>query len=143
MASCDICDSEFASENGVKIHKSRVHDVPWKDKETLREMYIEKEMSTCDIAAEFDVSRSAICDSLEKHEIETRSKSEAKGGYDFSEDQLNELYHQKGHSTTEIGEMFDLDPSNVLRQMQTYGIETREDFFSKEKNIPIGRAGLI
>jgi DNA-binding transcriptional regulator LsrR (DeoR family) len=71
MPECDVCGSDFDSEKATKVHKTRVHDVPWRDEDTLRELYIDKEMSTVEIADKFDVSRTTVCKGLEINGIES------------------------------------------------------------------------
>jgi transposase-like protein len=50
------------------------NDYLWRDEETLREMYIEKEMSTRGIADELGCGSRTVSDWLNKHNIETRGR---------------------------------------------------------------------
>lgn len=52
---------------------------PWQDNETLRELYVDKRMSTIKVAEHFDndITDSGIRYWLNKHDIERRSRSEA------------------------------------------------------------------
>lgn len=51
-------------------------DYPWKDKERLEELYLDKRMSTTQIADEMDCSRSTIGEWLDKYGIPRRSQGE-------------------------------------------------------------------
>ena len=52
-------------------------DRPWHDKELLRRMYFDREMSQADIAEEFDTVSCVISDWFIRHNIETPSYAEA------------------------------------------------------------------
>ena len=54
-------------------------DKPWQDRETLRELYVEKRMSSIKIAEHFDddITDAGIRYWIDKHGIEKRSRSEA------------------------------------------------------------------
>ena len=54
-------------------------DKPWQDRETLRELYVDKRMSTIEIAEHFDndITDAGIGYWIDKHGIEKRSRSEA------------------------------------------------------------------
>jgi len=123
MPECDVCGESFDSDMGVSVHKGRVHGSPLDDEEKLRELYVEEELSGYEIAERLDVGNTQVYKRLREYGIEGRSRSEAQGGPDFTEEQLRELHHEKGLYTTEIAEMFDIDPSNVTRWMQRLGVE--------------------
>lgn len=54
-------------------------DKPWQDRETLRELYVDKRMSTIEIGDHFDndITDAGIGYWIDKHGIEKRSRSEA------------------------------------------------------------------
>lgn len=97
-----------------------------KNEEVVRELYHEERMSTRDIARKFDVDPATAYYWVDKHGIETRDRSESQGGASFDEEQLRRLYVEEEMTTIEIGEKFGVDPSNVSRAMQKFGIESRE-----------------
>jgi len=74
---CRFCDrDDFVSRKGKKQHEGREHHRPYKDEDTLRELYIEKGMGICKIAENFDVAGKTIQDWMEKHDIDTRGRLE-------------------------------------------------------------------
>jgi transposase-like protein len=58
-------------------------DCPWRDENVLRDMYVEKEMSTHDIADQLGCSPPTVFNWLQKHEIETRSRGNNYVGHYF------------------------------------------------------------
>lgn len=45
---------------------------PWRDKDTLKELYVERQMSCMEIADEFDISSTTVTRWLRKHDINVR-----------------------------------------------------------------------
>ena len=72
-------------------------DAPWKDKQTLRKLYVEDEMAIEDIADKFDCSPQPIRTWLEKFDIDV-SANDPDAKYRDGE-LLEELYWSKGLST--------------------------------------------
>ena len=79
MPGCDVCGREFGSNKGVANHKSQSHNrmEPWHDEATLRQMYVDKRMSTREIADELDCGSKTIKRWLKKTGVGTRSMSES------------------------------------------------------------------
>lgn len=85
---CSVTEStlsNWAQRHGVN-HRRREYDLsdvtipserPWADADLMQTLYHEKEMSTTAIAAELDCSTGGVNNWLKKHQIETRSRSEA------------------------------------------------------------------
>lgn len=54
-----------------------VRQYPWRDEELMREMYLDKVMTTNEIADELDCSNATISTWLKNHDIETRTKMQS------------------------------------------------------------------
>jgi len=62
---------------GVDIRNRGQKPQPWTDYETMYQLYVEQEMSTKKIAKKFDTYSPTISRWLNRHDIETRGRSEA------------------------------------------------------------------
>jgi len=102
----------------------------WKDRDWLYEQYVVQQRSTNNIAEDFDVNPGAISYWIKKHDIGTRSKSEARSDGDVTklhdEEWARDEYVEKERSTVDIGEELDVSPSTVRRWLDEHGIETRD-----------------
>jgi hypothetical protein len=56
-------------------------DYPWRDPEVLRDLYVDEEMSTIEVADELGTKSGTISKWLDRHDIEARSISEAMTKY--------------------------------------------------------------
>ena len=104
-------------------------DAPWKDKQTLRKLYVEDEMAIEDIADKFDCSPQPIRTWLEKFDIDV-SANDPDAKYRDGE-LLEELYWSKGLSTVEISERLDCSKHSVQNWMERHGIQTRKSNHDK------------
>jgi len=59
-------------------------DTPWRDEETLRELYFEEGMTQQEIADELDCGGPTVSQWFQRHDIETRSSSTWQGDTDTS-----------------------------------------------------------
>jgi len=77
---CDVCGSSFDSYKAMRVHKSRAGHMekPWRDKEKLQELYVEKRLGSNEIADRLGCGQTAILDALKDFNIQTRSLSESK-----------------------------------------------------------------
>lgn len=73
-AECDICGRQFASERGVKVHKTATHnnDKPYTDEETLRELYWGEGLSMDKVGERLGADKDRIDYWMGVHGIETR-----------------------------------------------------------------------
>lgn len=126
MSECEICGDDFASDHGVDVHKARTHDTPLNNEEKLRELYVDEELSGHEIAEKIDVAPTNVYQRLDSYGIERRSRSEAQGGPDFTEEELRELYHEEDLYATEIAERVGIDHSCVIRWLQRYDIDLKD-----------------
>lgn len=97
-------------------------DIPEKD---LRELYLEKEMSSNKIADKFGCSKSTILKRLKKYNIPRRKKG-PKRRDDITKEILEKLYIKEELSTREIAEKLDTGRSTVYSKLKKYEIQTRD-----------------
>jgi DNA-binding CsgD family transcriptional regulator len=98
-----------------------------KNKNWLREQYVEQGKSTYEIADMADCGADTVLRHLNKHGIETRTR---KGGPPApskvkNKNWLREQYVERRKSTLEIADMIDCTDSTVRRSLIENGIETR------------------
>jgi predicted transcriptional regulator len=78
---CAVCGRACASANAYARHDNTIHnrrgETPWHDPDVLEELYLERRLSTTQIADELGCSRSTAHGALKEHEIKTRSRGEA------------------------------------------------------------------
>lgn len=122
MIECPDCYRVFNSERGMKTHRGKSHS-GYKSEERLRELYIEKRLSTYEISEKINIAPTNVAKLLREYGIPRRNKSEAQGGYKFTKEELEELYYGKGLSTVDIAKEYDMDSSCVSRQMERRGVE--------------------
>lgn len=74
------CDRAFDTEQGMCVHRGISHpeDLPWKDHEALKRLYVDEELSEEEIANRWGCGSTTIGTQLEKANIESRGVSEAK-----------------------------------------------------------------
>lgn len=72
---CAICGVDFDSQRALSVHESKGHDEPYKDKEVLKQLYVDDRMSARDVAKKFDVHMSTILRWLENHGIERHDRN--------------------------------------------------------------------
>jgi len=96
---CDECGQEFDSYTAMRVHQSRVGHMekPWRDKERLRELYVEKKMSGYDIAEELGCGENAVYSALDDYGIERRSQGETKRHKLNKEPACYRTHHRDGY----------------------------------------------
>jgi len=100
----------------------RHNEQPWHDKETLEELYHDKDMSTREIGEKYGVSDVAIRYWLDKHDIDSKPKSkEILEQYD-----IEKLYHEDELTQKEIAEHCGVAKKQVYQYMDENNIETRD-----------------
>lgn len=78
---CEYCDFTAATEKGVFSHEGQSHpeELPWRDEELLRELYIEKGLPYSKVGEILGCGRTTVRYWLKKHGIEIRpSKADQK-----------------------------------------------------------------
>lgn len=94
-------------------------DTPWRDPETLRQLYVGEKLSTGQIGDRFGVTSQTVRKYLDRYGIERPRPWDDR-------DTLRELYHGKMLNQREIGELFDVSADAIRRAMQRHGVEVRD-----------------
>jgi hypothetical protein len=94
----------------------------YRDKETLKTLYVEQRLDQSEIADQFNVSQGTISRWINRHNI-NRPLDDA--------DYLKEMYHEEGMPLSEIADEIGCWPGSVGKAMERHGIERRVS--SKEK----------
>jgi len=94
---------------------------PWRDENLLYELYIEKEMTTTQIAVRFDCNVSTVSRWLNKYDIDRDRPWR-------DEEILRKLYVDKGMTSEQIADKFGVGSTTVQRNLKKNGIETRKSW---------------
>lgn len=120
---CAYCEESFDSKQGLRIHEGYNHDLPYKDEETMRQLYVDECKSINQIAEEFDVGSTTIEQWINKHGIETRdSGGKANDAAYKDPDTLRELYVQEELTRAEMAERLDCTMGDVRYHMEKHDI---------------------
>lgn len=99
-----------------------------RDKEWLRNQYIEREKSTYDIADELNVSDVIVSKWLRKNDIETRDSYQERAGEDIEllhdKEWLQNEYHENGKTLYDIAEICDCAPQTVRYWIHRHEMDT-------------------
>lgn len=68
---CPECGDTFETEKNMKIHCSRAHEQPWKNKETLERLYHGEGLDQAEIADKLGCDRTTIIKWMDEFDIET------------------------------------------------------------------------
>lgn len=121
---CPICGETFDSKQGVSIHKGYKHELPHKDEDTMRELYVDEQMSIPEIAEELDAGTTTIETWLDKHGIDTRDRGGKPDDAAYKDPELlEELYVRKDLSRKEIAKRLDCTIGDVRYQTEKHGLE--------------------
>lgn len=109
------------------------------DNDLIKEMYVDRKMSTTQIAKEFNCTHRSILLRLKKMGIERRSFSEGvflscgeERPIEFdSYETMYDLYVTQDMPKSKIGEMFGVSPACVGRALKNLGIHVRDNTESK------------
>lgn len=97
----------------------------WQDESRLRQMYVEREMSTYDIAEEMECSRVTVSNWLSKFGIDIRGRQPDSCALE-DESLSRELYVEQGRSLSGVTEEVGTTVWKVRYWLDRHGIETRE-----------------
>lgn len=113
-------------------------DGPWRDEETLRELYHDKGWGATTIAEELGCDKKTIYNWLDRHDIETReSTHDINRGWRDAE-LLEELYWDQDLSCKEIADKLDTREGTITKWLLRHDIETKDHSGS---NHPFWRGG--
>ena len=109
-------------------------DRPWTDEDRLRELYWEQEMSQYDIADELGCSPRTVRTWMEKHNIETRSTSDAVKVSEPSNSEtpwrskqtLEKLYCEQDMSITQVAAELNCGHNTIHRWLQKHNIDIED-----------------
>ena len=116
MSECPICGEKFQSETAVGLHRQQSHDVPWRDKEKLHNLYVEKGLEKQEIAERWDCSGPTIGRWVEKHGLKRKFKQE---------DWLIEMYVDEGMKISEMADLANCTQPPIMRRLEELGVEKR------------------
>ncbi|AFH21445.1 hypothetical protein OSG_eHP1_00075 [environmental Halophage eHP-1] len=117
-------------------------DTRYKDPDVLKQLYVERGLSIDEVAEELDATRNKVHYQLEKHDIDRRNEGGVFEDAEWrSKSTLKELYHDRGLSTLEIADRYDVTPSGVSKRMNELGIEKRQSYRHKEPSITLNQHG--
>jgi len=91
---------------------------PWRDKDKLKNLYIEEGLNTSEVAQELNVSRGTVRRWLSKHNLSKRRERPWR-----DESLLRELYVDEGLETVEVAEKFDCHPDTVRTWLIRHDID--------------------
>lgn len=127
---CSTCGKVLSSERGRDSHVEQVHGREYHDEELLRELYVEQGLSSMDISERFDVTDTTIRHNLKRYNIPVRSTQEShwmKSPPELRDkEKLQELYHGKGLTNTEIANRVGVSGSTVTMWRHRHGIDANE-----------------
>jgi len=120
---------------------------PWWNGETLRDMYVQREMSQQEIADELGCSASTVRNHLDKNNIDTRAGgSQGRSEFPYrDESTLREMYVQREMSTYEIAEELCCAQTTVRNWLSKHDVEMRSisDYCPDHALMRINRAGYV
>jgi len=120
--------SKYLREYGISTRSKNDYTAgPWRDKETLQELYVERTLSTHEIAEKLGCDATAVQRWLKKHDIGTRSEG---SGLDRDapwkdKDTLREMYVGEKMSTYEIANYFGVSDGTIGMWLDRHGISRR------------------
>lgn len=144
---CPYCEESFDSPKSLGGHKRWNHDLPWEDKDNLKELYVDEQLSIPEIADKWDAGTTTIEEWLEKHGIDTRDRGGKPDDAAYKDpERLRELYRHEDLSRKAIAERLDCTVGDVRYQLEKHGIEKKskpwhDEALLREKceqeNIPV------
>jgi len=142
---CPECGESFDRRRTMHSHAAQLHgdeftdEMPWRDENTLIELYHGEQMNTQEIADELGCAATTIRKWMDRNNIEARSMSEVwqiiehphkSGRHNTPEELLDgewlrEQYHDLEKNAAEIAEMLECTEGTVRRWRDKHGIERR------------------
>ena len=94
---------------------------PWRDRETLKSEYIDKDKSQEELAEKWGCAQPTVGKWVVRHDLQ---KSERRPWND--KEALEEMYHGRRMSSREIAEEFGVESSTIRRSMKRLGVNLRD-----------------
>lgn len=101
-------------------------------KRELKSLYLDKKLSTSEIAEKFSCSKNTIVKRLHAYNIPFRGERVS-----IPRDELKNLYVEEKKTTYEIAKRFDCGPNTVLNRLRDYGISVRESGQLKKEDYEV------
>lgn len=97
------------------------------DYNLIKKLYLNKQLSSKDIAEQFKVSQQTIRRILKRLNVKIRNNSEVKlkGKYKPNKEELYNLYWKQGLSTVDLERKYKVHNKTIARWMGSYGIKRR------------------
>jgi predicted DNA-binding protein YlxM (UPF0122 family) len=118
-------------------------------KEELERWYLEEKKSTHTIAEECGVKQISVWRWLNEYGILKRGLMESQFAYHGkevekpSEEELSRFYVQEEKSLSELGELFEVDPSTVADWLEGIGVERREVIYGYKEFLTCHDGDLV
>lgn len=103
-------------------------------KDKLKDLYLNKGLSSEEIAQKFNYCKSTILKQLHQYDIPLRKAGKRK--IYISEKKIRKLYKNKKLSIYKIAEIFNVDPVIIHKRMREYGIPARSISEALKGRIP-------
>jgi len=127
---CDEVAEEFGCSGRTVSTWLQKHDIPtrhkndyvgdpWRDEDTLRELFKEQGLTSYEVADELGCSQNCVMRWLHRYGIEREQPWKDK-------ETLIELYVERKLTTYEIGDKFDVSATTIGRALKEYNIRRRK-----------------
>jgi len=143
-----VAGNDVHHKDGIQSNNSRGNVVPidkgehtrkhiedeyggraYRDAAVLRDLYVDRGLSTTEVADRLDCSFQTVIDWLQKHNIDVREQSrwsyhDERNDTDYrDEDTLRDLYIKKDLSTYDLADRFSVSRTTISRWLDRHGIE--------------------
>lgn len=107
-----------------------MREKPWRDKEIVTELYVDKEKPLSEIAEIFDCSKRTVSDWVNRHGLDRQQETASR--YDeLTEELLYEMYVEKDMSQYEIADEVGCTQVTVSNKMDEFSIGIKRDSYPK------------
>lgn len=128
---CGMCGEDFKNARALAGHKANCgaeDNYPWRSEETLRDLYINKGLSTREVGKELGTSGRTITEWLHRHNIKTRAKGRYKQDHTLLTQNSYEIIHE---DSTDNG---DITKHHRLLAVAKYGFDSVSDKVVHHRN---------
>jgi hypothetical protein len=120
---CPYCGESFDSKHGVRIHEGYNHELPYKDEDTMRRLYVDEQLSIQAIADKFDAGSTTIEQWLDRHGIKRRDYGGKPDDAPYKDpDVLRELYIDEGLTRQGVADELGCTMGDVRYHMEKHNI---------------------
>lgn len=131
--SFEECAEYFDCSSSLIEQRLHEYDIPTRpagsdpvdiSESELRELYVDTGLSTVEIAERYGCHNATISSKLKDAGISTEGPNHG-NSLNLPEEELIELYVERGKTTYDLAEYYDCDPTVIERRLRWYGIEER------------------